>query len=81
MKELNEVMKELNEGDIIEWIPENGSLCGRKLTCQVVKIFNVFHPVNLQPLIRVIIEFEVDGKKEQMALPLDAEYKIISQEE
>lgn len=73
-------MVELNKGDIIEWTPQNGLLHDRLLTCTVVEILKVYNPVTLQPLNRVIIEFEVDGNKEQLALPEDAKYKVIPQE-
>lgn len=68
----------LNVGDVIEWTPDKGSLKGMTLTCIVVDVLRVFDTTTFEPVSRVIIEFEINGHKEQLALPLDAEYKIIS---
>lgn len=69
----------LKKDDLIKWTPERGLLEGVELLCKVVETMRVFDIFTFQPVDRVIIEFELNGKKEQMALPLDAKYEIIEQ--
>lgn len=68
----------LNVGDVIEWTPDKGSLKGMTLTCVVVEVLRVFDPTTFEPVFRVIIEFEINGHREQLALPLDADYNVVS---
>lgn len=68
----------LKKGDVIEWIPQKGYLCGITLICTVVEVLRVFDLTTFEPIDRVCIEFEYNGHKEQLMLAADADYKIIS---
>lgn len=68
----------LKKGDVIEWTPQKGHLCGITLICTVVEVLRVVDATTFEPIDRVCIEFEYNGHKEQLMLAADADYKIIS---
>lgn len=70
----------LKKGDIIEFTVNGGYFAGMLIRATVVEIMTVYDPLTFKPVERIIVSFYYNGKRQELALPEDCKYEIVTDE-